>query len=48
MLHTKSKANLYFGSREEDIQRAFTVYGGYGGQFGQVAINIFLKRKYSP
>ena len=39
MLHTKSQGHWPFGSREEDIQRVFTIYG-HGGHLGHVTSTI--------
>ena len=35
MLHTKFRGNQPAGSREEDFQRVFTIYG-HGGYLGHV------------
>ena len=39
MLHSKSQGHWRFGSREEDIQIVFTIYG-LGGHLSYVTITI--------
>ena len=41
MLHTKSQSQWPFGSREEKIQRVFTIYG-HGGHVSHVTITICI------
>ena len=41
MLHTKSQSQWPFGSREEKIQRLFTIYG-HGGHVSHVTITICI------
>ena len=45
MLHTKSQGHWVFGSREEDIQRVFTIYGR-GGHLGQVTSTVGINFGY--
>ena len=40
MLHTKPQGHWPFGSRVEDIERVFTLYG-HGRHLGDVTINIW-------
>ena len=41
ILHTKSQSQWPFGSREEEIQRVFTIYG-HGGHVSHVTITICI------